>query len=98
MSFLFQIRDDLGNISVDTNGAVPDFFGAESFAVVDAPIDRLRVFEGPVPEGIFDDPRGVHAHAQFEEEDLPGVSLQVGSVTVRRLVPALIFHEGFVGP
>ena len=95
---VLHARDNLCNISVDTNGAVPDFFGAEGFAVVDAGIDRLQVFEGSVPEGIFDDPRGVHAHTQFEEEDLPGVCLQVGSVTVRRPVPALILHEGFVGP
>lgn len=49
----------VADVPADADGLALDLAGAGGLAAVDAGIGGLRVLEGHLPEGVFDDDRGV---------------------------------------
>lgn len=54
------------NILVHTNRLMIDLRRANGLPLIDTGIDRVGILGGKPPEGVFDDPRRVVAHAQFQ--------------------------------
>ena len=66
---------------------------------VEADVGGLGILQGPPPEGVLDDPRGVVPHPQLQVEyPAPLVPAEEGGIPVRRLVPPLVLDEGVVRP
>ena len=87
----------LRNIPVQAQAPATDFVRAESSASVDAHIKALGIVPGPLPEGIFDDHRGIHPHTQFQIQDLLILELLEEPVILpSRPVPPGIFHKSIV--
>lgn len=56
---LQKIFDDLIRVAVDTDRTVGDLFRRDGITVVDARVGGVRILQGDVDEGVFDDGRGV---------------------------------------
>ena len=77
------------DIAFDTDGFFRNLFRGEGFVQVDAGVTGVGPAVGHVPEGIFDDARGVVAGAKFQKEDFGGlVALEKFRVAFGGLVPA----------
>ena len=93
-----QVGQGLLDVRVDADGLRFDLPGAGGFAGVDAGVGRRRVAGGHALEGVFDDGRGVVAHAQLQEQDPPApTGPQKCLVPLRRLAPARVLHKFVVG-
>ena len=54
-----QYVDHVPDIRIDADGLLLNFFRAVCLPLIDTGIDCLRILCGHLPEGIFDDDRGV---------------------------------------
>ena len=76
-----------------------DFVRSIGFSIVDADIDRVRVFCSHLPEGIFNDSGRVHADTKIQKQNLQiPVSAEELRITLRRDMPVLILDKGSVRP
>ncbi len=57
-------------VAVDHDGMVLDLARTTGFAVFQACIDRVFVVIGHLPEGLFDDHRGVGSDADLQEQHM----------------------------
>ena len=69
-------------VAVDHDGAVLDLARTTGFAIVQAGIDRVFVIFGHLPEGIFDDHRGVPTNANLQKQ---------------HMLPFMLFQEVQIG-
>ena len=66
-------------------------------AVIDGDVGGLGIFEGHLPEGVFDDAGGIAADAELEEEQgLVQMGAEEFLVAGMGGVPASVFDEGVV--
>ena len=90
---------DLADIPFDTDRPPSDLRRTIGPRQVDAGVDRLRILVSHFPEGIFDDDRGIAAHAQFQKEDAQTLmAFEEILVAPGGFMPAFVFHEGHVRP
>jgi hypothetical protein len=65
--------------------------------LIDTDVGGVRVLRRHLPEGAFDDGRGIIANAQFQKEDfLPRAGSEKTLIPRRCPMPALVLNKGII--
>lgn len=72
-----RLRSKLRGINTDYS--VVNFFRCKCFPVIDAGINRLRIFSCQLPEGILDDARGIGPNSQLQIKDTKSLHLHTAA-------------------
>lgn len=88
-----QPLQGLRQVHVDQDRPAVDLLGAVRLAHVDARVGGAGVLPGHLPERVLDDPGGVAAHSELQEQHLPSDVLQEPPVPLLGRVPSLVLDE-----
>ena len=84
-------------IHIDANWLPFNFLRANRLSLIDTDVGGVRAVRRHLPEGAFDDGRGIIANAQFQKEDfLPRAGSEKTLIPRRCPMPALVLNKGII--
>ena len=84
-------------IHIDANWLPFNFLRANRLSLIDTDVGGVRVVRRHLPEGAFDDGRGIIANAQFQKEEfLPRAGSEKILIPRRCTMPDLVLNKGII--